>query len=150
MSWTKRQIIQQAYSEIGFADYTFDMQPEQLQGALRVLDAMVAEWDGNDIFLRYPMASRPDLSSLDQDSNIPDKYIGAVYANLALRIAPGLGRQVMPATMTAAKSGLNAILRGQVRVVGRMMDDFYTTAGAGNYPTDRIINIGGYDVGTDY
>jgi hypothetical protein len=142
MSWTKRQIIAQAYSEIGFADYAFDMQPEQLQNALRILDSMVAEWDGNSIFLRYPMTSEPSQSSLDTDSNIPDKYIATVYNNLALRIAPGLGRQPLASTITAAKAGLNIITRGQVTALSRVADPGAAPVGVGNSPTGRSYIIG--------
>ena len=40
MGWTKRQFVTQAFEEIGLASYVFDLTPEQLQSALRRLDAM--------------------------------------------------------------------------------------------------------------
>jgi hypothetical protein len=45
VSWTKRDVIGQAFSEIGLASYTFDLLPEQYEGALRCLDAMIAQWE---------------------------------------------------------------------------------------------------------
>jgi hypothetical protein len=51
MGWTKRQFITQAFEEIGLAAYVFDLTTEQLQSALRRMDAMVAGWNS-------PSASR--------------------------------------------------------------------------------------------
>ena len=31
MAWTKRQIVTQAFEEIGLASYVFDLEPEQLR-----------------------------------------------------------------------------------------------------------------------
>ena len=45
MGWTKRQLLSQAYEEIGLANYVFDIQPEQEMSALRRLDAMVQSWE---------------------------------------------------------------------------------------------------------
>ena len=42
--WTKREFITQAFEEIGLAAYVFDLTPEQLNSALRRLDAMVGGW----------------------------------------------------------------------------------------------------------
>ena len=44
MSYTKRQIINQAMTEIGLGSYSLDAQPEDLQDALFKLNAMLAEW----------------------------------------------------------------------------------------------------------
>ena len=46
MGYTKRQFVTAALEEIGLASYVFDLQPEQLQSALRRLDAMISEWNG--------------------------------------------------------------------------------------------------------
>ena len=55
MGWTKRQFIEQAFEEIGLAAYVFDLTPEQLQSALRRLDAMMAGWNTNGIRIGWPM-----------------------------------------------------------------------------------------------
>jgi hypothetical protein len=54
MGYTKRQFISAAFEEIGLASYVFDLQPEQLQSALRRLDAMMADWNAKGIRLGYP------------------------------------------------------------------------------------------------
>ena len=40
MGWTKRQFVTQAFEEIGLAAYVFDLQPQQLDSALRKLNAV--------------------------------------------------------------------------------------------------------------
>ena len=42
MGWTKQQLVEQAFEEIGMANYVFDLQVEQLQSAMYQLDAMMA------------------------------------------------------------------------------------------------------------
>jgi hypothetical protein len=56
--WTKRDVIGQAFSEIGLASYTFDLLPEQYEGALRRLDAMIAQWENKGIRLAWPLAGQ--------------------------------------------------------------------------------------------
>lgn len=72
MGWTKRQLITQAFEEIGLAAYVFDLTPEQLQSALRRMDAMVAGWNSNGVRIGYPLPSSPDSSNIDADSGVPD------------------------------------------------------------------------------
>lgn len=104
MSWTKRQLIEEAYSELGLADYVFDLQPEDLQSALRKMDAMIARWSGKGVKIRYPLPGSPENSELDTETNMPDAAAMAVYLGLALLIAPGLGKIPAPDTKKAAKS----------------------------------------------
>lgn len=98
MSWTKRQIITQAFEEIGLAAYVFDLTPEQLDSALRRLDAMVGGWNANGVRIAYPLPSSPQDSDLDQDTNAPDFAVEALYLGLAVRLAPGFGKVPSPET----------------------------------------------------
>lgn len=110
MSWTKRQLIEQAFNEAGLASYVFDLTPEQLQSALRNLDTMMATWAGKGIDLGYVQPATPGASDIDELTAIPDYATEAVYLNLALRIAPGFGRQLMPDTKTNAKAAYDGVL----------------------------------------
>ena len=38
MSYSKRQIVEQAFEELGLATYVFDMTPDQFDSALKRLD----------------------------------------------------------------------------------------------------------------
>lgn len=98
MGWTKRQFITQAFEEIGLAAYVFDLTPEQLDSALRRMDAMVAGWDANGVRIAYPLPVSPEDSDLDQDSGVPDFANEAIYLGLACRLAPSFGKVVSPET----------------------------------------------------
>ena len=88
MGYTKRQFVTAALEEIGLASYVFDLQPEQLQSALRRLDALMAEWNGKGIRLGYPLPSSPQDSDLDEESNVPDSANEAVIPSPTLAKAP--------------------------------------------------------------
>ena len=75
MAYTKRDIVEQAFEEIGLASYVFDLQPQQLESALRRLDAMMATWNAKGIRLGYPLPSSPADSDLDQEVGVPDNAI---------------------------------------------------------------------------
>jgi hypothetical protein len=110
MSYTKRQFVEEAFAELGMANYTFDLQPQQLDTALRRLDAMMATWNAKGIRLGYPLPSSPQDSDLDTETQVPDSANEAIVANLAIRLAPSYGKQVQIDTRTTAKLGYDTLL----------------------------------------
>lgn len=110
MGYSKRQIIEEAYGEIGMASYVFDLDVDVLQRALRRLDSMMAEWNGRGIRLGYPIPASPDDSDLDELAQVPDWANEAVILNLAVRLAPGHGKTVSPQTLFAAKRAMDGVL----------------------------------------
>ncbi len=108
--WSKRQFCTQAFSEISVSDYDFDLQPEAFQGALRRLDAMMATWNAQGIRLGYPLPSSPDNSDLDEETGVPDSANEAIYANLAIRIAPSLGKTPTVELKQVAKTAYDVLL----------------------------------------
>lgn len=110
MGWTKRQLIRQAFSVIGLADYDFDLQAEQLQNALYLLDSMLAVWNSKGIPLSYPLPTSPENADLDDESNLPDRANEAVYLNLAKRLATTLGKATTPDLNAAAWYAYNNLL----------------------------------------
>jgi RNase H-fold protein (predicted Holliday junction resolvase) len=107
MSWTKQQLINAALEEIGIS-YAFDVQPEELQSALRRLDSMMAEWNVEGIRVGYPIATI-DTSSLTTDSGVPDSATEAIITNLAIRIAPSYGKAVAREVKVTAKKAYNTL-----------------------------------------
>ena len=110
MGYSKRQFVAAAFEEIGLASYVFDLQPEQLQSAMRRLDAMMADWNGKGIQLGYPLPGSPQDSDLDEPSEVPDSANQAIITNLAIRIAPSYGKVVMLETKAVAKDSYNTLL----------------------------------------
>ena len=110
MGYSKRQFVAGAFEEIGLASYVFDLQPQDLQTALRRLDAMMAEWNGKGIRLGYPLPGSPEFSDLDAESGVPDSANEAIITNLAMRLAPGFGKTLNALTASTAKQGYNTLL----------------------------------------
>lgn len=106
MSWTKRQYIEGALTEIGLADYVFDLSPAELQSALRRLDSMMAQWEVRGIRVSYPSASTPSGSDIDAVTNVPEAANEAIITNLAKRLAPSYGKTVSQETLATARKAI--------------------------------------------
>lgn len=131
MSWTKRQFVEQAFNEIGLAAYVFDLSPEQLQTAMRQLDSMMSTWDAKGIKLGYPISLSPENSDLDTETGVPTAAVEAIYLNLALRLAPGFGKAILPEVKINAKMAFDAIAQIAARPVEYQLPGTMP-AGAGN------------------
>jgi hypothetical protein len=132
MGYTRRDFVNGALEEIGLASYVYDATAEQLTGAMRRLDAMMAEWNAKGIRIGYPIPSGPNTGSIDDETSCPDSAWEAVTCNLALRIAPSYGKQVMAATMTNAKRAYNTLLNLHATPIEAQLPQM--PAGAGNKP----------------
>jgi hypothetical protein len=133
MGYSKRQFVTAAFDEIGLASYVFDLTPEQLQSALRRLDAMMASWNALGIRLGYPLPSSPQFSDLDAQSEVPDSANEAIITNLAIKLAPSYGKQVMPDTKATAKETYNTLLSRAAMPMEQQMPGTMPS-GAGNKP----------------
>ena len=144
--WTKRDFVMQAFDAIGLGS-EYDLDPEQLQSALRKLDAMMGMWDAKGIKVGYPLAQTPGNSDLDQDTSVSEECSEAIYTNLAQRIAPAFGKMISPGLQIIAKQAYDSLLikaaqPGQMQYPGNM------PLGAGNrgsgyqrystMPTDQL------------
>ncbi len=110
MGYSKQQFVTAAFEEIGMASYVFDLAPQDLQSALRRLDAMMAEWNAKGIRLAYPIPGSPQDASLTEPSNVPDSANEAIITNLAMRLSPSFGKIPSPVTLSTAKAGYNTLL----------------------------------------
>lgn len=137
MSWTKRQFVEAAFEEIGLASYVFDLQPEQMNMALRRMDAMMATWNTKGIRLGYPLPSTANGSDLDDDSNLPDAANQAVILNLAIQLAPGFGKQVSQDTKRNAKDAYRGLLMISTQPPEMQMPGSMPS-GAGNKPWQGV------------
>ena len=133
MPYSKRQFVTAAFEEIGLASYVFDLQPQDLESALRRLDAMMAEWNAKGIRLGYPIPGSPQFSDLDEPSEVPDAANETIITNLGIRIAPSYGKQVMPDTRVTAKQGYNTLLARATQPLEKQLPRTMPL-GAGNKP----------------
>jgi len=132
MSWTKRQIVNQAFNELGYASFAYTLSDAQLLVAKYQLDALVGEWNAYGIEMSYPLSDTQN-NDLDDDSNIPDWAISAIYKNLAVRLAPSIGKQAPNDLRIAARDGYKAVLRRQSFPRERQFPETLPY-GAGNRP----------------
>jgi len=110
MGYTKKQIIEQAFEEMGLASYIFDLTPDQLESALRRLDLMVASWYLKNIRIGYPLPISPQNSNIDQEVDTPMQANEALVLNLAVRLAPAYGKSLSPDTKSNAKLTYDQLL----------------------------------------
>ena len=138
MATPKREIVEQAYGELALAGYVFDLSPEELNAALKRLDRLMASWEPF-LILGYNMPVNPGDSDLDDDSGLPDVAIEPVATNLAVRLAPGMGKTLSVDTKIAAKNGYNMLLARFASAVPQMQYPSNLPVGAGNkrLPNDR-------------
>lgn len=124
MSWTKDEIIKQAFGEIGLAAYVFDLTPEDLEDAVRILDSMMAQWIKNGIVFDppYPATVSPGGGSLSVATNAPPEAVAPMYYNLAVRLAPSNGKTPSPETMRNARDGYSLLAQSitipEIQMVG--------------------------------
>lgn len=124
MSWTKKQVIEQAFAEIGIASYTFDTTAAERENSLRILDTMMAQWTTRGIVFDpvYPATTDPGDGNIDDETNAPDDAVAPMYTNLALRLAPGFGKTPSNQTKKDAAAGYSllaqAITIPTVQMVG--------------------------------
>lgn len=135
---TKREIILQAYSELGIAEYNFDLSPDELMTARKRLDRMMAQWE-TKVQIGYSMPSNPNDSDLDDESGLPDGTIDPVATNLAVLLAPGLGKTLAPSTLIGAKNGYNSVL-AQFAQIPHMQYPNNLHVGSGNKPLPGLGN----------
>lgn len=132
MSWTKRQIVDQAFAAVGLGAYAFDLTADERESALRALDAMMATWATKGLRIGYNTSTSPGSTDIGDDSGLPDYAIEAAYLNLALRLADAYGKQVSPGTAANAKQAYSALLAWVSKPIEMRLDA--VPAGAGLKP----------------
>ena len=128
---TKRQIIELAYASVGLAGFNYDLQPEQIEIARRILDSQMATWNAKGIRVAWPIPTSPDEGDVDETLDLPDYALEAVYTNLGIRIAPMHGKQVTPDFKATARLAYDAMLLKVVEAAPREMPGGYPL-GAGH------------------
>lgn len=134
MSYTKRQIVIGALTEIGLSAYSFDLSTDQIEQALQRLDGMVASWGARGIRLGFPLPGSPEDSDANTETGLPDWAWEAVITNLAVRIAPSYGKQISQDTRVTARETYNSLLAKAAKPTEIQLDTL--PAGAGHKGTD--------------
>lgn len=96
---TKGELVSAALSELGIADFEFDITPEEVTSGIRRMDSMLAQWSAKGVVINYPFG---DLDA-SADSGVPSHAEEAVTTNLAVRLASSYGKEPSPMLLTAAR-----------------------------------------------
>lgn len=110
MSWTKRQLIADAFGELALAGYDFDISPDEEAFALRKLNTMMATWGALSLHLGFHMNASAETGDLDEPSGLPLFAVEAVVQNLAVRMAASKGKTLPRSTLTTAKTSYDAMV----------------------------------------
>lgn len=129
---TKRDVILQAFEELGLAEYNFDLSPDEMSTARKRLDRMMAEWEMK-VTTGYMIPFNPDDSDENDECGVPDGIINAMAMNLAVRLAPGLGKVLSLETRVGAKNAYDAML-GFLAVIPTLKYPNTLPVGSGNKP----------------
>lgn len=104
---TKVDLIIDCYSQMRISGLTVDPTPEDLEVALSRLENMASEWfDIRNICAGYNFEDEPDPNS---PSNVPRSTWQAFSTNLAMRLMPDFGKQVLPSLMGQASQSLSSL-----------------------------------------
>jgi hypothetical protein len=139
VAFKKRWYVEKAFSKIGFANYLYDLQPEQLQEALGDLDSMMATWDAQGIRLGWSIPNDATASDLDDEVDVPYYAREAIFLQLGLRLAPSVGKTVSPHMLADALRSYNALMRQMAQPTPLRFPNTLPS-GAGNKPWRNINN----------
>lgn len=129
---TKKQLIDLAFAEIGFGP-DFNVTPVDQEAALKRMDSMMGTWNAKGIRVGYVLPNNPEDADIDSESGVTDAAQEAVYMNLALRLAPGYGKQLSQDTRITARQGYDVLLSRAVYPQPQQMPNTMPR-GAGNRP----------------
>lgn len=132
----KRQLIYDAYEEIGLASYAYDLSPEEIQSAVRKLDQMISTWSNNNLKLGFVFGDTADI-----DAGTPEAADDAIAMNLAIRLAPSHGKSVSPDTKAAAAMALTSLYNMSTRPQPQRLDHRAVPKGQGerNFERDPFL-----------
>lgn len=122
-----------AFGVLGYANYEFDVGPEQQQTAAQMLDAMMGAWDAKGVRVGWPIPSTDANTNLQTETNCPDSALEAVYLNLALRVCPLIGKTAPVEVKQNAKLAYDQLMSDCAQP-GIMVFPSTLPAGAGNKP----------------
>lgn len=103
------QIIERAFSKIGVKASETPLTASEIEDGLDTLNDLLSEWN-NDGTLKGAVP----LANVNDDLNLPRFALGALKANLAMRIAPEYDRVVLPGLLMEATDTLSNLIKSSI------------------------------------
>ena len=127
-----------AYGKCGLAGYELGRTPEEITDAMSELDAMMLEWPFSLLGYIQPAYG---VSSGDDISGIPPDTLAAVATQLALRLAPNMGKTLPPeAQASMSKSMVLLHSHPMVTQIPTQPYQAHTPRGMGNKGFRQFID----------
>lgn len=89
---TKRQLVEQAFSEVALNGWEFDITADEKETALTRLDALMYELSGRGVSVAYAFPTQLGGGDLDDMLGCPDTVFFALAILLAKRLCPTMGK----------------------------------------------------------
>lgn len=131
--WTKRQLIDAAFTELAMQGYVVDLDQEDITKAMNSMDAMLGVWEGKGIYLNYRMASSPEQTDPDQIAGVPAFANEPIYTNMALRLCSRYGKIASAELKMTARSAYRDLL-AKCAAMPTIQYNSILPVGAGNKP----------------
>jgi hypothetical protein len=140
MSWTKRELVNNAFTEIGLAGYDFDLTPDNLQQALQYMDGMMGLWMVKGIHVNWPFNMSPTDANLDTPVDLPVYAQLPIWLNAAVHISASFGKTLSNTTNNNAMASYTTLLGVFATPCERSFTDTLPL-GAGNKPWRNSNNV---------
>ena len=101
---TMREIVQDAFEEIGAKTAEVALTSDELQSGIRRCNDMLLEWSDIGIIVGYN-----EVLNGDDDINVERNAVAAVKYNLAIRLAPSY-QKIVGSALAAIASGTMDVL----------------------------------------
>lgn len=130
---TKRQLVEQAFTECSINGWEYDIEPDEKDTALTRLDALMRELQGRDLELGYSFPAQIGTGSLDDQLGCADQAFFALAILLAERLCPTMGKTQSKESRIALHNAMKA-LRSATTQIPTMQLAIGTPLGSGNKP----------------
>ncbi len=123
---TMREVVQDAFEEIGVKTAEVPLTSDELQSGIRRCNDMLTEWGDIGIIFGYiPVLNGDDTINVDRSA------VGAIKYNLAIRLAPSF-QKVVGNALVAIASGSMEVLMASSSNIGTISYPDSLPLGSGN------------------
>lgn len=133
-STTKRQLVEQMFTECALNGWEYDLTPEEKDTALTRLDALMWELLGRGIDLGYNFPISIGGGDLDDDLGCPDQAFFGLALMGAERLCPTMGKTMSKESRIALVAANKAVIASASGFVPTVKLAPGTPIGSGNKP----------------
>lgn len=133
-STTKRQLVEQMFTECALNGWEYDLTPDEKDVALNRLDALMWELRGRDIDVNYNFPAGIGQGDLDDELGCPDQAFFGLALLGAERLCPTMGKTMSKESRIALTAAMKAVHSAAAQLVPMRRLAPGTAIGSGNKP----------------